>query len=55
MADSYLHSAVNAIKYEMPATPVTGPEVPGKEARVTYKYSFKGPTKELGLMPSTVL
>ena len=50
-ADSYLHSAVNAIKYAENAGNACywAPEVPGKEARVTYKYSFKGPTKRAWL------
>ena len=50
-ADSYLHSAVNAVKYAENAGNACywAPEVPGKEAKVTYKYSFKGTTKRAWL------
>ena len=45
-AADFIHSAVNAVKYAENAGNACywAPEVP-KEARVTYKYSFKGTTK----------
>jgi hypothetical protein len=50
-ADTYLHSKVNAVKYAENAGNACywAPEVPGKEASVTYKYSFPRKTGQAWL------